>query len=185
MRYKADHKETTRRRVVEVASAQFRKRGIDAVGVARLMGDAGLTHGGFYSHFPSKEALTAEVVAQAMDVNRQSVAQAEDLAAFIHAYLRPEHRDRPEKGCVTAALAAEIGRHPKSTRAVFTKKLRSALHEIEVRLPQPDPALAQAIFAMLIGTLQLARAVSDPALSDQILAAGETAALRLCNLPAD
>lgn len=183
MRYKEDHKQNTHRRVVEIASARFRKRGIHAVGVAKLMGDAGLTHGGFYSHFRSKEALAAEAVGHAMDVNQRSLTETADLASFIRAYLRPAHRDAPEAGCAAAALAAEIARHPMSTRRTFTKKLRGLLQEIEARLPSPDAGVAQALFATLVGTIQLARAVSDPALSDEILGAGETAALRLCQLP--
>jgi TetR/AcrR family transcriptional repressor of nem operon len=182
MRYSEEHKENTRRRVVEAAAKRFRKRGIGAVGVATVMADAGLTHGGFYSHFASKEALAAEAVAHAMDASADSIAAAGGLAAFIHAYLQPAHRDAPEKGCITAALVAEIARHPKSTRAVFTKKLRAFLKSIEAHLPTPDPAVAQAIFATLVGTLQLARAVSDPALSNQILSAGEAAARRLSSL---
>jgi len=179
MRYTEDHKEATHRRVVEVASKRFRQRGIGAVGVAKLMGDAGLTHGGFYSHFSSKEALAADAIGHAMDENLRSVTEAGDLADFIRSYLRPVHRDTPEHGCVTAALAAEIARHPKSTRGAFTRKLRRFLDAIESLLPKPDQALAQAIFATLVGTIQLARAVSDPRLSAQILSAGEAAALRL------
>lgn len=182
MRYQEDHKEKTHRRVVDVASTRFRQHGIGAVGVAKLMGDAGLTHGGFYSHFRSKEALTAEVIAHTMDENLQSLTQAADLRAFIRGYLQSTHRDTPECGCMTAALVSEIARHPKPTRAVFTKKLRVALKEIESRLPEPDPATALALLGSLAGTLQLARAVSDPALSRQILEAGEKAAFQLCKL---
>jgi TetR/AcrR family transcriptional repressor of nem operon len=189
MRYKEDHKNTTRRRVVEAASARFRKHGIGAVGVAKLMGDAGLTHGGFYSHFASKEALVAEAIVDAMDATcecgksvPESLAdffRTGDLEAFIRAYLRPDHRDQPDTGCIAAALVAEISRRPKSTRVAFTKKLSAVLTMIETALPKPDPAVAQALFATLMGTLQLARAVADAALSNQILASGEAAALAL------
>jgi TetR/AcrR family transcriptional regulator, transcriptional repressor for nem operon len=189
MRYKEDHKNTTRRRVVEAASARFRKHGIGAVGVAKLMGDAGLTHGGFYSHFASKEALVAEAIVDAMDATcecgksvPESLAdffRTGDLEAFIRAYLRPDHRDQPDTGCIAAALVAEISRRPKSTRVAFTKKLSAILTLIETALPKPAPGVAQALFATLMGTLQLARAVSDRALSDQILASGEVAALAL------
>ncbi|MDB6174412.1 MAG: TetR family transcriptional regulator [Chthoniobacteraceae bacterium] len=182
MRYDKTHKETTRRRVIEVASARFRKEGIDAVGVASLMGDAGLTHGGFYSHFPSKDALIKEAIAHAMEgslARHQKTIESGDITTFIRAYLRSSHRDHPESGCVAAALASEVARHPAETRTAFTEEFNRLVDFITKLLPEHDAAIAQAILATLIGTLQLARAVSDPVLSDAILAAGEAGALAL------
>ena len=184
MRYRRDHKENTHRRVVEVAAARFRKEGLDSVGVASLMGDAGLTHGGFYSHFASKEALIEEVVEAGMEESFARIVEASKeggIEAFIRAYLRPSHREHPERGCPAAALGPEIGRHSKATRSAFTRKLRRMVSHIESVLPNPNVEIAQAIFATLVGTLQLARAVSDSALSDQLLKAGQEAALSLAH----
>jgi TetR/AcrR family transcriptional regulator, transcriptional repressor for nem operon len=182
MRYRRDHKENTHRRVVEVAAARFRKQGLDGVGVATVMGDAGLTHGGFYSHFASKEALIEEVVEAGMEETFERVVESSregGIEAFIRFYLRPSHREHPERGCPAAALGTEIGRHSEATRNAFTRKLRRIVSHIASLLPTPNVEVAQAIFAMLVGTLQLARAVSDPALSDQLLKAGQDSALLL------
>ena len=185
MRYDKSHKETTHRRVVETASARFRKEGLDGVGVANLMRDAGLTHGGFYSHFPSKEALIEEAIVSSMEATFDHLCRATGnggVEEFIRVYLRPGHRDHPEKGCAAAALGGEIARHSKSTRAAFTKRVRLLISFIEGGLPKPDPATARAIFATLMGAVQLARAVSDRELSDKLLEAGEAAALALVRL---
>jgi TetR/AcrR family transcriptional regulator, transcriptional repressor for nem operon len=182
MRYGKDHKENTHRRVVEVAAARLRKDGLDGVGVATLMGEAGLTHGGFYSHFPSKEALIEEVIKAGMDETFARITEAGKeggIEALIRFYLRPSHREHPERGCPAAALGPEIARHSKATRSAFTRKLRRLVSHVASLLPDRNAEAAQAIFATLIGTLQLARTVSDHELSDQLLKAGETAALAL------
>jgi len=182
MRYPKDHKEATRRRVLEVAAARFRKDGLDGVGVATLMGEAGLTHGGFYSHFPSKEALIAEVIGEGMNDSFERITAAAregGVEGLIRYYLRPAHRDHPERGCAAAALGSEIGRHSTEAREVFAGKLERMVGLIAAHLPTGDRATAQAIFATLVGTMQLARSVTDPALSDQLLKAGEKAACAL------
>ena len=182
MRYPTDHKEITRRRVVEVAAARFRKDGLDGVGVASLMGDAGLTHGGFYSHFASKEALIEEVIETGMEDNFERVAAAAKeggIEALIHYYLRPAHREHPERGCPAAALGTEVRRQSKATRAAFTRKLVRMVALIDSLLPVPNEAFAQAIFSLLVGTLQLARSVPEAHLSDRLLKSGAAAALAL------
>jgi TetR/AcrR family transcriptional repressor of nem operon len=185
MRYDKSHKETTHRRVVETASARFRKEGLDGVGVANLMKDAGLTHGGFYSHFPSKEALIQEAIVSSMEATFARLSGAAEnggIEEFIRMYLRPAHRDHPEKGCAAAALGCEIARHSKATRAAFTDRVRKLVSLIEMRLAKPDASTARAIFSTLMGALQLSRAVSDRDLSDKMLEAGETAALALVRM---
>jgi TetR/AcrR family transcriptional repressor of nem operon len=182
MRYPKQHKEVTRQRIVEIASNRFRKEGLDAVGVASLMADAGLTHGGFYNHFSSKEDLIEEALISAAEGSLdQSLRDFEigGIAQFIRSYLRTAHRDHPETGCSIAALAGELPRHSKTTRAVFTNNVSRLIALIESRLPKPDPDVARAICATLVGTLQLARAVSDRKLSDYLLKAGEKAAIAL------
>jgi len=182
MRYPSDHKETTRRRVVEVASARFRKDGLDGVGVATLMGDAGLTHGGFYSHFASKNALIEEVVETGMEDNFERVVAASKeggIEGLIRYYLRPAHLQHPERGCPAAALGTEIHRQPREIREAFTRKAARMVAHIDSLLPVSNVATAQAIFSLLVGTMLLARSTPDSRLSDQILESGATAAIAL------
>lgn len=192
MRYEKGHKESTRRRIVETAAARFRKDGIEGVGVADLMADAGLTHGGFYSHFSSKEDLVQAAVEEAACHSAKNFDRRIEeggLEAWIRSYLRIGHRDHPERGCVVAALGAELARHPRSTRKAFTEKLNRVATAVESHLPATmSPKLkrktAVGIFATMSGALQMARAVNDPELSEQILEAGITSALILARINA-
>ena len=189
MRYDKGHKETTRRRIVEVAAQSFRKQGIDGIGVADLMEKAGLSHGGFYAHFSSKDALVREALAESFERGRARWRQREEkegdqIEGLIRHYLRPEHRDQPEKGCAAACLAPEVARQSKATREVFTANLAETLAHIQARLPEcGSPAqrrqTAIAIFATMMGALQLARTTSDPEQSDEMLEAGIEAACKL------
>jgi len=190
MRYEKGHKETTRRRIIEIAAARFRKDGIEAVGLADLMAEAGLTHGGFYSHFSSKEDLVRAAMAEASSHSIQNFGRRIEeggLEAWIRAYLRTAHRDHPERGCAAAALASELARHPKSTRKAFSENLAKVTTAIESHLPASfSPALkrktATGVFATLIGAIQMARVADDPALSDEILEAGIASALSLSQI---
>jgi TetR/AcrR family transcriptional repressor of nem operon len=101
------------------------------------------------------------------------------IEAFIRFYLRSSHREHPERGCPAAALGPEIARHSKATRSAFTRKLRRIVSHIDSLLPYPNAETAQAIFATMVGALQLARTVTDPELSDQLLKAGQAVALIL------
>jgi TetR/AcrR family transcriptional repressor of nem operon len=119
MRYTKDHKQATRRRILDAAGRRLKQDGIDGAGVAAVMSDAGLTNGAFYAHFASKEDLVANVLANQLQAQRQSFdAQHPDRAgveAFIRAYLSPEHRDQCADGCPSAALLDEIARRPAAT----------------------------------------------------------------------
>jgi TetR/AcrR family transcriptional regulator, transcriptional repressor for nem operon len=187
MRYTKDHKQATRRRILDAAGRRLKQDGIDGAGVAAVMSDAGLTNGAFYAHFASKEDLVANVLADQLQAQRQSFdAQHPDragLEAFIRAYLSPEHRDQCADGCPSAALLDEIARRPAATRQVFTDELLGIADDIAARLDPTDADAARTnaltIFAMMIGTLQLARALTDRALSDQLLARGVQTALKL------
>lgn len=188
MRYDKGHKEATRRRIIGVAAAEFREKGIGGIGVADLMKDAGLTHGGFYSHFSSKEELVREALDEAFRQSRIKFYYKGDQAAsveeIIRFYLRPEHRDHPERGCAAACLTAEVARQPKATRAAFTANLTEVISVIEEHLPKTKtPAArkktAMAIFATIMGTLQLSRAIDDPAQSDKMIQVGIEAACAL------
>jgi TetR/AcrR family transcriptional regulator, transcriptional repressor for nem operon len=187
MRYEKGHKDTTRQHIIDVASRQFRGHGVASVGLAGIMSDAGLTNGAFYNHFESKEDLVQAVLANALDRReaRLRAVAAEDagLETMIRDYLSPRHRDRADDGCPTAALVAEVARHPKSTRDAFTAKVQTFIELIATQIHAGSVAErrrnAVAIYGMMVGTLQLARAVNDKKLSDEILESGVTAALAL------
>jgi TetR/AcrR family transcriptional regulator, transcriptional repressor for nem operon len=190
MRYEKGHKEATRQRIVETAAARFRKDGIESVGVADLMAEAGLTHGGFYSHFSSKEDLvraTVEETARGARDRFQKRIEEGGLETYIRSYLRTGHRDHPEMGCIVATLASELARRPKATREALTQNLAALTSSIEKHLPAKfSPArkrkTAVGIFATLVGAMQMARAVNDTVLSDEILDAGIASALMLAGI---
>jgi TetR/AcrR family transcriptional regulator, transcriptional repressor for nem operon len=187
MRYSQDHKQATRRRILEVAGRRFKQDGIDGAGVATLMADAGLTNGAFYGHFSSKEDLVANVLADQLRSQRERFddqpSDRAGLEAFVRSYLSPEHRDQLVEGCPSAALLDEIARRPTDTRDVFTNEVMGVVDDIASRLDPTDVDATRAdaltIFGMMIGTLQLARALTDRQLSDQLLARGEETALKL------
>jgi len=187
MRYGKDHKQATRQRIVEAAGRRFKQDGIDGAGVATVMSDAGLTNGAFYGHFRSKEDLVANVLADQLRAQRQSFdAQSSDragLEAFIRSYLSPEHRDQSADGCPSAALIDEIVRRPAATKRVFTDELAATMNDIASRLDPTDVEAARtdalALFGFMLGTLQLARALTDRDLSDQLLARGVETAMKL------
>jgi TetR/AcrR family transcriptional regulator, transcriptional repressor for nem operon len=187
MRYTKGHKQATRQRILEAAGRRFKQDGIDGTGVATVMSDAGLTNGAFYAHFASKEDLVANVLADQLRVQRQKLdsqppARA-GLEAFIRAYLSPQHRDQSADGCPSAALLDEIVRRPAATRQAFTDELLSTADDIAARLDPTDAEAARTdaltILGFMIGTLQLARALTDRNLSDQLLARSREAALKL------
>ncbi|HEY6398714.1 MAG TPA: TetR/AcrR family transcriptional regulator, partial [Solirubrobacteraceae bacterium] len=138
MRYGKDQKKATRQRILQAAGRRFKQDGIDGAGVAVLMSDAGLTNGAFYAHFASKEDLVANVLADQLRAQRQSLdAQPSDragLEAFVRSYLSPQHRDQCADGCPSAALLDEIARRPAATRQVFTAELMHEIDDIASRL---------------------------------------------------
>src|ERR687896_2592379 len=187
MRYGKDHKQATRQRIIEAAGRRFKEDGIDGAGVAAVMSDAGLTNGAFYGHFTSKEDLVANVLADQLRAQRQTLeAEPSDragLEAFIRSYLSPQHRDQCAEGCPSAALLDEIVRRPAATKRVFTDELTRSIDDIASRL---DPTHVEAartdaltLFGLMVGTLHLARALTDRDLSDQLLARGLETALKL------
>jgi TetR/AcrR family transcriptional repressor of nem operon len=187
MRYGKDHKQATRGRIVEAAGRRFKQDGIDGAGVAAVMSDAGLTNGAFYGHFSSKEDLVANVLADQLRAQRHGFdAQASDragLEAFVRSYLSPQHRDQCADGCPSAALLDEIARRPAATRQVFSDELMGVIDDIASRLDPTGAEVARTdaltVFGLMVGTLQLARALTDRDLSDQLLAQGVDTALKL------
>ena len=186
MRYDKGHKDATRQRIVEVASRQFREQGVAAVGLAGIMTDAGLTNGAFYAHFDSKEDLVREVLAspgKRSEMWQAAAESGEGLESAIRRYLPPSHRDNPGRGCPTSALVAEVARHPKATRDAFTGKIADIIGLIAAHLQSPTESerrqKAVAIYGLMVGTLQLSRAVNDKQLSNEILQSGIDQALAL------
>lgn len=184
MRYEKGRKDASRNRIMEVASARFRDEGIAASGLAAIMSEAGLTNGAFYPHFQSKAQLVRESVAAAMETQSEQLREVLDrggLEVAIDAYLSKEHRDNPGKGCASAALLPELARQPPETREVYTDRFMSLVNQVAAALPptRDSEEVALGVFATLIGTLQLARAVEGTELSDRILEAGKDAARHL------
>lgn len=186
MRYEKGHKELSKARILDVASKHFRKEGVAAVGLATVMSEAGLTNGAFYNHFDSKDALVRAVLATTMDKRRENMLEAIEsvgMEAAIRSYLSLAHRDHPESGCPSASLMPEIGRHPTETRALYTARIQSFVELIASKFRDPDEATrhqqATALFGLLVGTIQLARAVSDETMSNSVLDGGLKTALFL------
>jgi TetR/AcrR family transcriptional repressor of nem operon len=189
MRYPKDQKQATRQRILEAAGRRFKQDGIDGAGVAAVMSDADLTNGAFYAHFASKEDLVANVLADQLRAQRQTFdaepPDREELEVFIRSYLSPQHRDEYADGCPSAALLDEIACRPATTKQVFTDQLMGIIDDIASRLDPTDAEAAQTdaltLFGLMLGTLQLARALTDRALSDQLLARGVETAMKLLN----
>lgn len=181
MRYAKEHKLGTRQRIVETASRRFREEGIDAVGVASLMSSAGLTHGGFYAHFASKEDLVGaacvDAFTQTIDRLRQIAAAAAPGAqttALAETYLSPAHLEQPGSGCMAAAVGSEIPHHSPEARTQFTEQLQALIGLVEdtLRADGASPDYATGIVGSMVGTLTMARAVTDPTLAQTMLQAG-------------
>lgn len=189
MRYDKGHKDETRRHILDVASTQFRKSGIAAVGLAGIMSEAGLTNGAFYTHFASKEDLVREVLNDALtrreERHKANLENGVALETTIRDYLSTRHRDRAGTGCPTAALVAEIARHPKATRDAFTGKVADIIALMAEQITQGSAEerrrKAITIYATMVGALQLARAVNDRRLSDEILENAVEAAIAITN----
>lgn len=168
-----------RARVIEVAAKLFREKGFDGVGVADIMKGAGLTHGGFYGQFESKDDLAAQACTQTLDrsiARWTRLAEGDDpLAAIVKSYLAPSHRNAPGSGCAMSALSADAVRQPEAVRGVFTQALRSFVDVLTRLVPGASRAArrrkALATMAGLVGAVILSRAVNDSDLSDEILSA--------------
>jgi TetR/AcrR family transcriptional regulator, transcriptional repressor for nem operon len=172
MRITKEKRQENHERIVAIASEMFRERGFDGVGVADLMEKAGLTHGGFYNHFASKEALIAEASAKGFG-DTSARYDGQDVGAVIDAYVSRTHRDARGHGCPAAALSGEAARLPEETKAVFGDGIAELLAALEASLaPTHAHARAQAIslLAQAVGAIVLSRACPDAsALADEIL----------------
>ena len=179
MGYSKAQKARTHKRIVAIASKRFREKGLAGFGIAELMKEAGLTVGGFYKHFDSRDELVAEAVSSAFGDWRRRVDAAvsggpsASYAELIDDYLSDVHRKNPDTGCAFSALAPEIARSDNRTRALTSEQVRNDLQLIVGLLPGEDKRAARPrailTFSALVGAMALARAVSDEALSREIL----------------
>lgn len=180
MRYDPEHKDHTRRKVLSEAAAAIRRHGPAGIGVANLMAKAGLTHGGFYAHFNSKDELVAEAIATMFEERYERFrscvggrAPAQGLAMFVDGYLSARHRDGIENGCPLPSLSGDVARLPLPARKCFAagaERLTQAMAGILRELGRSEPEqLAASILAEMVGALALSRVVADPNLSGQIL----------------
>ena len=191
MRHSKVEKAKTHERIVAIASKRFREGGLAGIGIADLMKDAGLTVGGFYKHFNSRDALVAEAVGSALELwKRQVDATAAGgppvtYESLVDEYLSEAHRNHPGTGCPVGALAGDLARSDKRTRALVSRKIRDNIQLLATLIRNTNKtdrrsARSQAVFTYcaLVGAIGMARAVSDEELSREIL---KTAAQRLKN----
>ncbi|TQF30766.1 TetR/AcrR family transcriptional regulator [Bradyrhizobium sp. UNPA324] len=188
MRYSPEHKQETHDRIVKKASVRLREKGAHGIGVADLMKEAGLTHGGFYAHFDSREALVIEAFGYAMDRSMEhwrkitdEVSPEKRLALIAEAYLSALHRDNPGQGCSIPALGAEIARESPKARKAFAGKLDEMIELLADYIPNMPRKAARkqaiATLATMAGTMLLARVAGSSELSDEVLKAGRDSAL--------
>jgi len=188
MRYSKEHKQETHERIVKKASIRLREKGAHGIGVADLMKEAGLTHGGFYAHFDSREALVIEAFGYAMDRSTERWRKIAEqtppdkrLATIVDSYLTAVHRDDPGHGCAVPTLGAEIARESPKTRRAFATKLDQMIDMMADQISDVPRKAArkQAIAALttMMGTVVLARIAGSGEFSDEILGAGREAVL--------
>jgi len=176
MRYPVNHKRETREHILAEAAKQIREHGPLGVGVVEIMKRAGLTHGGFYAHFKSKDALIAAAITTMFESARVLWERSSgSLGAYIDSYLSTSHRDNRETGCPIAALSSDLPRLPKACRSAYAEGTRNLTDRLAVALRElghrEADALAASVVAELVGALALARVEPDEARSEAILAA--------------
>ena len=187
-------KQLTHERIVSTAARAIRRAGFDGVGVADLMKEAGLTHGGFYAHFESRNALLAEALEQAGRDGAESLAKgiairqargASPFRALVESYLSERHLGSTEAGCPVAALASEMPRQTPEVRQAAAERVRRLVRTVQQALPdRVDADTAKAIAGQLVGTLQLARALGETAEGRSLLAAARRTLLAQYDTPA-
>ncbi|MGF6767912.1 TetR/AcrR family transcriptional repressor of nem operon [Paraburkholderia sp. GAS199] len=176
MGYSQADKAETHQRIIDVASRRFRELGLDGISVADIMKEAGLTVGGFYKHFASRDDLVVEALAAACEEMEDSAFLAQPtLKKSIQTYLSEAHRDGVESGCPLSLLVNDTARSTDDAREVYTERLEKSLAAIEGQMPEETEgnlrAKAMLIYSAYVGAMGLSRAVSDPKLSRQILTA--------------
>ena len=185
-------KQETHERIVDVAARTIRRQGYAGVGVADVMKNAGLTHGGFYAHFDSREALLVEALeragresgeALAHAVERRKAKGASAFRALVEAYLSNEHLAAIDTGCPVAALACDMPRQPDAVREASAQRVRGLVAAVQAALPRASRAAASVVAGTLVGSLQLARAIGDNAEGRAILSAARKALIEHHDTP--
>src|SRR5712664_3422316 len=178
MRVTREQAAANREKVLQAAGTLFREHGFDGIGVADIMKRAGLTHGGFYGQFASKDDLAAEVTARVLGKTewpeRLTGKANPSFGDVVRAYLSPRHRDDPGTGCLFAALGSDAARQPRAVRRAFTDGYRARVETLKTLLPVRPAARrekALAAVAAFVGGLILPRGVDDPKLPDELLEA--------------
>lgn len=188
VRYTKEHKQETRQRIIATAGRRLKQDGIDGSGVATLMKDAGLTNGAFYAHFASKDDLVATAITHELDTLHANVVDQTEpgpagLEQLVRWYLSADHRDNPVDGCPNAALLDEIARSGDATRQAYTDGVLVVIDGLAARMAPEDPLSARvkalSLLGLMVGTLQLSRALTDRQLSDDLLEQGLRNALAL------
>ena len=191
MRYPSDHKTATRRRILQAASEAFREKGVVATGVDEVMRRAGLTHGGFYAHFRSKNELVAEACATGFAMGQENLARIAALPTrrdrvrvLVSSYLSVKHRDNRAGGCLVASLGGEAARPGGRVTSGYAEALQQHRVRIAEALRLHDDRaenerLATALLSLLVGALIIARSLSDEAASRQVLVQTRETALQL------
>jgi len=189
VRYPKEQKEETRQRILEAAGKLFREHGYNGIGVDAIMAEAGLTAGGFYAHFQSKEELFAEAIASAFRNRGNSLRSADSnqddaewLKNLIYGYLSRTHRDMIAEGCPLPSITPDVMRGSEQVRASYEKSVRQFTASIIAHLEPGESSekeRALAIIAQCIGGLMMARAVNDEELSNQLLKASRQAAMKI------
>lgn len=166
--------EQNRERILDNAAQLFRERGFDGIGLNELMQAAGLTRGGFYGHFESKDDLAAQALARALSTQAELWRRQGDrsLTGWVNAYLSEEHREQVGAGCGLAALAGDVARAGPAVREVFAGGVQAAVQRLTPQMPAADEtegrAQAMALLSTLVGALLLSRAVGDDALGQEL-----------------
>jgi TetR/AcrR family transcriptional repressor of nem operon len=182
MRYGETRKDETHAKLVKIAGRTLRENGPEGVIVAEVMKEAGLTHGGFYAHFKSKDALLVEALESVFASSKRKFLRAVDglpprhaLATYVDFYVSPRHRDDRANGCPITALNSDLPRQSKAVRAAFDGGVKSLVAGLEQRIADAGiegdaHALAASVISAMAGAVAISRAVTDPVLSDQMLA---------------
>lgn len=188
-----NRKALTHERILDTAARVIRRAGFHGVGVADIMKEAGLTHGGFYAHFASRDALLAEALAHAGRQSAERIAKgkatreargASPFRALVEGYLSERHLSGTENGCAVAALASEMPRQSPDVRTAAAQRVRGLIELVKASLPTGvEVAQAPAIASQMVGALQLARALGDNAEGKALLAANRSALLALFDAP--
>lgn len=194
MRYPPEHKDRIRRKVLDLAAAELCVNGIEGTGIAEIMRSAGLTHGGFYTHFASKDDMVAAAITrmfgrltEKLETGIKTLGPANTFDLFIESYLSAKHRDNPARGCPIAALAGEIQRQPAGTREAYSVGLErylctiAALLSFEKGKRQTD--LAASLLMEMVGALLMARCVTDNQASVRVLERAKRSVALRCREP--